>query len=452
MVQILVGTRIREERRKQGRKQTDLAKDVNISPAYLNLIEHNKRQIAGELLSALSKSLGISRDFLSETLSTQTIERIQQAIRTLGISNVELDRLDEFITMFPGFAKLLDRQIAESQTQLDQVAILSDQLEHDVVLRETLHIMLSNITAIRSSAEILLTHGNIPVETRSKFNQNIFTETKRLARNTSHLLDRLDTDVAPQSPNASHPDGHPAHYQQPHPMADATPATDDQDCFGRHIPALETGTTTIDAVITSYFTSASALPPSRYARITAWAKTYQQVAAMLPLEQVWDSRHDHQFSPFALADVTGAPVDATMFRLAHLPTDTGDWPSFGYLEVDNSAGVLSRHELPALRLPHRSGACPRWPIYRAFSCPGQAISVQLDQLGSPLVIAHSIAKGQKEHSVGLPSVARAAMLYEIAPASSNSRPTYPTLEVGFHCSVCARLDCVDRRVQYSLNQ
>lgn len=452
MAKILVGTRIREERRKQGIKQADLAKDVNISPAYLNLIEHNKRQIAGELLSSLSKSLGIPRDFLSETVSTQTIERIQQAIRTLAISNAELDRLDEFITMFPGFAKLLDRQIAQSQTQSDQVAILSDQLEHDVVLRETLHIMLSNITAIRSSAEILLTHGNIPAETRSKFNQNIFTETKRLARNTSQLLDRLDTDVAPQATTRQPHNGHPAPNQQPHPMADAPPAAYDQDCFGRHIPALETGIATIDAVISVHFSTAASLPPVAIARITEWAETYQRVATLLPLEQVWDSRHDHQFSPFALADVTGAPVDATLFRLAHLPTDTGDWPIFGYLEVDNSAGVLTRHELPALRLPNRSGACPRWPIYRAFSSPGQAISVQLDQLGSPLVIAHSIATGRNGHSLGLPSVARAAMLYEVAPASSNSRPTYPTLEVGFHCSVCARLDCADRRVQYSLNQ
>lgn len=442
MAQILTGTRIRAERRKQGRKQAEVAKDVNISPAYLNLIEHNKRQIAGELLSALSRTLGIPREFLTETVSTQTIERVQQATRTLGISNVELDRLDEFITMFPGFAKLLDRQIARSQTQSDQVAILSDQLEHDVVLRETLHIMLSNITAIRSSAEILLTHGSIPLETRSKFNQNIFTESKRLARNTSQLLDRLETDVVSDSEAEA----------IIHPMADADRSLADHDYFGRHIAALEAQDAPIATIIDQHFPTSRNAPEAHRAQLKTWATHYVEVAQALPMTQLYETRRDHQFNPFVIAGLTNTPIMQVLFRLAHLPTDEGQWPEFGYLEVDNSAGVLTRKELPALRLPNRSGACPRWPIYRAFSSPGQAISVQLDQLGSPLVIAHSIAITQNQISQGLPSVARAVMLYEIVPPGAQARPSYTNIEVGFHCSVCARLDCSDRRVQYSLNQ
>ena len=39
----LTGTRIREKRTVQNIRQADLAREVGISPSYLNLIEHNRR-------------------------------------------------------------------------------------------------------------------------------------------------------------------------------------------------------------------------------------------------------------------------------------------------------------------------------------------------------------------------------------------------------------------------
>ena len=42
----LVGSRIRERRSLLGLRQADVARAAGISPAYLNLIEHNRRRIA----------------------------------------------------------------------------------------------------------------------------------------------------------------------------------------------------------------------------------------------------------------------------------------------------------------------------------------------------------------------------------------------------------------------
>ena len=41
----LTGTRVRERRLLLGLKQADLARTAGISPAYLNLIEHNRRRV-----------------------------------------------------------------------------------------------------------------------------------------------------------------------------------------------------------------------------------------------------------------------------------------------------------------------------------------------------------------------------------------------------------------------
>ncbi|MEL6481744.1 MAG: helix-turn-helix transcriptional regulator, partial [Pseudomonadota bacterium] len=50
----IVGARIRARRRDIGITQAELARRVGISPSYLNLIERNKRAIAGKLLGDIA--------------------------------------------------------------------------------------------------------------------------------------------------------------------------------------------------------------------------------------------------------------------------------------------------------------------------------------------------------------------------------------------------------------
>ena len=66
MARTLMGTRIRERRRAKKLTQTALAKTVGISASYLNLIEHNRRGIAGRTLIALARELGMQPSDLSE--------------------------------------------------------------------------------------------------------------------------------------------------------------------------------------------------------------------------------------------------------------------------------------------------------------------------------------------------------------------------------------------------
>ena len=55
----LIGTRIRERRLSLGRRQTEVARHADISAAYLNLIEHNRRPVGEALLSRLAEALEI---------------------------------------------------------------------------------------------------------------------------------------------------------------------------------------------------------------------------------------------------------------------------------------------------------------------------------------------------------------------------------------------------------
>ena len=191
-----IGSRIRAFRKQAGLTQSDLAERVDVSTAYINLIEKNKRNVAGKLLNDIILALDIERDQLLRGITTEALERLQQTARKyqqeLAETKAELDQIDYFTSRFPGWAALLDRQIIDNENLEHLSEQLSDRLAHDPVLAETVHIMLSNISAIRSTSELLTMYGNIPEDKRIKFIQNIFLESKRLSTTAEKMLFHLD--------------------------------------------------------------------------------------------------------------------------------------------------------------------------------------------------------------------------------------------------------------------
>ena len=65
----ILGTRIRQRRREIGLTQGALARKAGISASYLNLIEWNKRPIAGTLLHRIAKALNLAPEDLDAPTS-----------------------------------------------------------------------------------------------------------------------------------------------------------------------------------------------------------------------------------------------------------------------------------------------------------------------------------------------------------------------------------------------
>ena len=75
----LTGSRIRERRMHLGMRQSVLARTVGVSAAYLNLIEHNRRRIAGKLLIDIGRELGVDPALLSGGAESALIEALDGA-------------------------------------------------------------------------------------------------------------------------------------------------------------------------------------------------------------------------------------------------------------------------------------------------------------------------------------------------------------------------------------
>jgi len=180
MARSLAGTRIRQRRRSLGLTQKALAEKAGISPSYLNLIEHNRRAIAGKVMNALARALDTPARDLSEgpeIAIASTLEEIAAA------SASELENPEDLLARFPGWSRKLANLHEHSVTQSRMIEALGDRLTHDPYLSESLHLMLSSITAIRATASLMTSvdEGEMDLANSRRFNQNIHSESLRLS-------------------------------------------------------------------------------------------------------------------------------------------------------------------------------------------------------------------------------------------------------------------------------
>lgn len=192
----LIGTRIRQQRSRAGLSQTALARQTGISISYLNLIEHNKRGIAGKILLSIARELNVPPSTLTEGADSELTSTLLEAASHLPDQSPETSTLAEFAGRFPGWSNLLASVYRQSRDQEAVIAALSDRLTHDPFLAESLHLMLSNITAIRSTSEILTSVEDISAEQRTRFHAAIHEESKRLSDATQALIGHFDKTAA----------------------------------------------------------------------------------------------------------------------------------------------------------------------------------------------------------------------------------------------------------------
>ncbi len=191
----LTGTRIRERRTMMGVKQADLARSVGVSPAYLNLIEHNRRRVGEGLLGKLADQLGVDRAALAEGAESALFEGLREAAAGAVATETapEIDRIEEFVGRYPGWAGLLTRAQARAGALERTVEALSERMAHDPHLSASLHEVLSAVASVRSTSAILAETEDIDPDWRRRFHANLHADSERLAEAAEALVAYLDT-------------------------------------------------------------------------------------------------------------------------------------------------------------------------------------------------------------------------------------------------------------------
>ncbi|MFD1194153.1 short-chain fatty acyl-CoA regulator family protein [Seohaeicola saemankumensis] len=443
----LTGGRIRERRIALGVRQADLARDVGISASYLNLIEHNRRRIGGKLLLDLSAALGVEPSALTEGAEAALTATLRDAASDTAAARPEIAAIEDFAARFPGWAEVLadrHRRVLSLEHTVEQLA---DRLTHDPYLAAAMHEVLSTVTAIRSTAAILVDPRDIEPEWRDRFHRNINEDAARLAQSAQALVGYLDgagkADAALSSPQ------------------------DEMERFltarAHHFAELEVEGPLPDGVITTLIDAADVLQStSARAQARSYLERYRSDAERLPLARLRAAlaqvgSDDAPLDPLYLAARLSVDPAIVMRRLASLPQDAeaaGPVSAVGLASCDASGTLLLRRPIDGFALPRFGSACPRWPLFAALNRPMTPIRQILRQSGQhrrrfrAFAIAQPVGQADynaeplfEAHMLILPLEQNSLPVRSPAPAEGPDAPR----EVGVSCRICPAEACPGRR-------
>ncbi|MGD9919380.1 MAG: short-chain fatty acyl-CoA regulator family protein [Paenirhodobacter sp.] len=429
----LTGTRIRERRIALHLKQADLARAAGISAAYLNLIEHNRRRVSEPLLEAFAAALEVAPRTLAEGAEGALFEGLREAVAgeeqatapTPGIAAPELEKIEEFVGRFPGWAGLLAARQARVAALERVVERFSERMAQDPFLLDGLHEVLSAVTSLRSTAAILVETEDIEPEWRARFLRTISEESQRLSGSAEGLVEYLDEMESAETGLSS-------------PLEQLEAWLGARDW---HVEALERPDPPRPEAVIAHAPELASSAARELAR--AYVAQATADAQALPLKPFLAALAEEGPEPGRLAARLGAPLAAVFRRLATLPPEAPGRVPAGLVVCDASGTLVLRRPVPGFALPRFGAACPLWPLYEALSRPVQPIRAVLDMAGRmpQRFLTYAFAAPRAPAGFGAPVLMASMMLILPAPAAvaPDERP------VGSSCRVCPRAGCPGRR-------
>ena len=443
--------------------QSRLSATLGISPSYLNLIEAGKRNIGGALLKRIAGALGLAVDELDGAAERRLLADLGElaAEPLLAELRLEVAGAADLAGRHPGWARAL---VALHRAWLERgqaVSALSDRLSQDPFLADAVHSLLTRVSAIKSSSEILESVDDLLPTEQRRFVSIIGGESRRLADVAQSLAAFFSSAQAG--------------------TRSATPAGEVDDFLierNNHFPALEEaaralqpappgrGASRFEAArraaeaafpdgllaaerLSSPLLSSDAARGGAQRALTA----YLAAAVLMPYEEFLDAARRSRYDIEALAREFGASFEQVCHRLATLRRPGAEGIPFGLMQVDAAGFTTRRLPLPPLPLPRHGSACPLWAVYQALHSPGTVVR-QLAEFPAGerlLFIAHAFDK----RAGAFPMPRRLAALMLACDAHYADQTVYgdgldlssaaPATPVGANCRVCARQGCAYRQ-------
>ncbi len=395
----LTGTRIRDLRIETKIKQSELAQKVGISPAYLNLIEHNKRRIGGKLLVSIARALGVDAASLSEAAEEQTVQKLRDAAFSSGqtIEAKDMAKVDDLARRFPVWCDLMIVQNRQIEHLTKLASELGDRLAHDPFLSETLHDSISTVTAIRSTASILAEPESIDSAMQKRFTENLTQDAERLSESLDGLIKYFDGTLAARS--------------------ELEPDTN-----------LNTTPETTPAILMSGPAFQASFPDEDF------------------LEEVEKSSCD----PFVLSQKFNLSFSAVLCKIAALGK-TDVLPETGLIICDGAGTIRFQRPIDGFSIPKLGGACALWPLFQTLLRPQVPVRtvVEMPGLRDVRFLTFAVAEIAPRQDFDAPLKVEATML--ILPESHSNLMQHRASKIGISCRICPRVECAARSARSILS-
>lgn len=445
-----LGPKVRELRRRLGITQTRLARDLGVSPSYLNLIEHDHRPLPAPLLVKLTVVLGVDISEFAEDATDALRQPLTHALADPLFESLNLTNTDvrDLVRRHPAMARALITLYRNHQSVLQAMRALAGRVwdETGVTDMDEGHLPSEEISdliqrrnnffpELESMAEDLWREHRLSMDRRHAGLVGILEREHgvkvRIARGTEDLgvVRRFDKDarvlhiseiVSPRS----------RHFHLAHQL----------------------GLLTLDGISDQILLEEHLTDSRSHALGRMVLAAYFAGAMLMPYAMFHEAAEDVRYDVDVLASRFRASFEQVCHRLTSLHRPGSYGIPFHFLKVDTAGNVSKRFSASGIRFAKFSGGCPRWNVNTAFLTPGN-VSIQVSRTTDNrtyFCIARTVIKKhggfhapRTVHAIGLGCDVKYAdrLVYSDGVDLKNEDAVVP---IGTTCRLCERLDCEQR--------
>jgi len=444
-----VGSRVRQLRSERGFSQAALAQMLEISPSYLNQIEHDVRPLTVAVLLRITEVFGVDATFFASQDDTRLVAELREVMMDRDVDlDVDLAEIADMVGAHPALARAmvnLHRRYRLTTTQLaaateDRFADGSGYssgsgaitMPHEEV-RDYFYQRQNYLHELDTAAEELTVRMRMH---RAELARELSDRLTRV--HGVHIVRRIDLggtvlhhyDAASKKLEIS---GHLSSGQTVFKMA-------------AELAFLEFGDMIDKLVDDGKFTSEES---TKLARLGL--ANYFAAATVLPYGQFHDVADNFRYDIERLSAFYSVSYETICHRLSTLQRPSMRGVPFSFIRVDRAGNMSKRQSATGFHFSSSGGTCPLWNVYETFANPGK-IGVQIAQMPDGrnyLWVARTVERrasryGQpgKTFAIGLGCELRHAqrLVYSEGLDLSGDNAT----PIGAGCRVCERDNCPQR--------
>ncbi len=440
-----VGSRVRQLRSERGFSQAALAQMLEISPSYLNQIEHDVRPLTVAVLLRITEVFGVDATFFASQDDTRLVAELREVTmdRDLDI-DVDPAEVADIVNAHPTLARAmvnLHRRYRITTTQL--AAATEDRfsdgsgsgaitMPHEEV-RDYFYQRQNYLHELDTAAEDLTTNLRMH---RGDLARDLSDRLK--AVHGVHIVKRMDlgdTVLHRYDPTSRRLEigNHLSSGQQVFKMA-------------AELAYLEFGDLIDKLVAEGKFTSEESTTLARLG-----LANYFAAATVLPYGQFHEVAEKFRYDVERLSAFYSVSYETIAHRLSTLQRPSMRGVPFSFVRVDKAGNMSKRQSATGFHFSSSGGTCPLWNVYETFANPGK-ILVQIAEMPdgrSYMWVARTVERrasryGQpgKTFAIGLGCELRHAhrLVYSEGLDLSGDIAT----PIGAGCRVCERDNCPQR--------
>lgn len=444
---LFIGPRFRRIRRQIGLTQTQMAKELEVSPSYINLIEQNQRPVTAQILLRMAEAYDVDLKSLAAADTDRFFAEMNEVFSDPLFRQFELPKqeLRDFVELCPDAANAVQRLYrAYVEARRGETLAASRLAGRDETgntdanpverVRDLIEANRNHFPALETEAERLRDELDVP-------SHDLFRALAERLRERHGILVRvLPVDVMRDTFRRY------VHHRKQLLLSELL--EDSGRVFQTSFQlALSESSKLIDGSVAK---SGAIGDPARHLFRIALAN-YFAAAIVMPYTRFHEAAENLGYDIGLLGQRFGSSFEQVCHRLTTLQRPTARGVPFFMVRVDNAGNVSKRFSSGSFPFSKFGGTCPLWNVHATFETPDRIVTqiIELPDGTRYFSLAQAtrrptapFGQPQPRYAIGLGCELK--FLPRLVYSAGLSIDKAEATPIGVNCRLCERANCGQR--------